>query len=66
VPRQEKSRATGPAKVKGPTKVKTFQRERLIRKRREEEGDAALKSAAADIDGIAPLCNAACLIKGLR
>jgi hypothetical protein len=25
-----------------------------------------LKSAAADIGGIAPLCNAACLMKGLR
>jgi hypothetical protein len=30
------------------------------------KGDAALKSAAADIGGIAPLCNAACLMKGLR
>jgi hypothetical protein len=37
-----------------------------IRQRREEESDAALKSAAADIGGIAPLCNAACLMKGLR
>jgi hypothetical protein len=46
--------------------VKTFQRERPTRQRREEEGDAALKSAATDIGGIAPLCNAACLMKGLR
>jgi hypothetical protein len=47
-------------------KVKTFQRERPTRQRREEESGAALKSATAHIDRIAPLCNAACLIKGLQ
>jgi hypothetical protein len=53
-------------KSRSDKKVKTFQRERPTRQRREEESDAALKSAAAHIDFIAPLCNAACLIKGLR
>jgi hypothetical protein len=61
-----KSRARSPAKLRSDKKVKTFQRERPIRQRREEEGGAALKSAVADIGGIAPLCNTACLMKGLR
>jgi hypothetical protein len=64
--RQEKSRAIGPAKVEVRQNVKTFQRERLIRQRREEESGATLKSANAHIGGIAPVCNAACLMKGLR
>jgi hypothetical protein len=46
--------------------VKTFQRERPTRQRREEESDAALNSATAHIDRILPLCNAACLMKGLQ
>jgi hypothetical protein len=61
-----KSRARSPAKLRSDKSVKTFQRKRPIRQRREEEGGAALKSATADIGGIAPLCNAACLMKGLR
>lgn len=44
----------------------SFQRERLRRQRREDEGDAALKSATADIGGIAPFRNAVCLMKGLH
>jgi hypothetical protein len=47
-------------------KVKTFQRERPTRQRREERGDAALKSAAAHIDLTAPLCNAACHMRELH
>jgi len=61
-----KSRARSPAKLRSDKYVKTFQRERPIRQRREEKGGAALKSAAADISGIAALCNAKCLMKGLR
>ncbi len=37
-----------------------------MRQRREGESAAALKSATAHIGGIAPLCNATCLMKGLR
>jgi hypothetical protein len=61
-----KSRAIGPAKLRFDKYVKTFQRERLTRQRREEEGGAALKSAAADIGRIVPLCNAARLMQGMR
>jgi len=61
-----KSRANGPAKLRSDNRVKIFQRERLLRQRREEEGGAALKSAAADIGGIALLYNAASLMKGLH
>jgi hypothetical protein len=46
--------------------VKTFQRERLTRQRREEESDAVLKSAAADIGRIVSLCNAAHFMQGVR
>jgi hypothetical protein len=61
-----KSRARSPAKLRSDKSVKTFQRERPIRQRREEESGAELKSAAADIDRIARLYNAARLINGLR
>ncbi|MBM6583385.1 hypothetical protein ILT44_24595 [Microvirga sp. BT689] len=53
-------------KSRSDKKVKTFQRERPTRQRREEESDAALKSATAHIGRIVPLCNAACLMKGLH
>jgi hypothetical protein len=46
--------------------VKTFQRERPTRHRREEESDAALKSARVDIEGVGLVCNATCFMKGLR
>jgi hypothetical protein len=61
-----KSRAKGPAKLRSDKYVKTFQRERLTRQRREEESGAALKSAAADIGCTLPLCNAARLMQGMR
>jgi hypothetical protein len=53
-------------KVRSDKNVKTFQRERPTRQRREEESGAALKSATAHIGRIVPLRNAACLMKGLR
>ncbi|WP_262299405.1 hypothetical protein [Microvirga sesbaniae] len=62
----KKKPGSGPAKLRSDKSVKTFQRERLRQQRREEEGGAALKSAFAYIGGIAPLYNAACLMKGLR
>jgi hypothetical protein len=65
-PQPKKSRARSPAKVEVRQKVKTFQRERPTRHRREEESDAALKSAEAHIEGNRLVCNATCLMKGLR
>jgi hypothetical protein len=51
---------------RGSTKVKTLQRERPTRQRREEESAATLKSAKVHI-GCTPLdCNASYLMKGLR
>jgi hypothetical protein len=52
--------------VRSDKNVKTFQRERPTRQRREEESDAALNSANAHIGRIPLICNAACLMKGLR
>jgi hypothetical protein len=46
--------------------IETFQRERPIRQRREEESAAALRSAKANIDRIPLDCNASRLMKGLR
>src|SRR4051794_19678506 len=53
-------------KLRSDKSVKTFQRERPIRQRREEVGGAALNSAAADIGVTTSPCNAACLMWGLR
>jgi hypothetical protein len=65
-PEKKKAGPKARHKVEVRQKVKTFQRERPTRHRREEDSDTALKSAAAHIDCITPLCNAACLMKGLR
>jgi hypothetical protein len=42
---QTKKPGQGPGKSRGPTKVKTFQRERPTRQRGEEESDTVLKPA---------------------
>jgi hypothetical protein len=65
-PDQKKAGPKARQKVRSDKKVKTFQRERPTRQRREEESGAALKSATGDIGLMALICNAACLIKGLR
>ena len=61
-----KSRANGPAKLRSDKDVKTFQRERLTRQRREEESTAALKSATAHIGRVVSLCNRVRLMQGMR
>jgi hypothetical protein len=67
LPDAEKKNAGHEARQsRGPTKVKTFQRERPTRQRREEESGAALKSAKAHIGCIQPICNATCLMNGLH
>jgi hypothetical protein len=62
---KEKSRARSPAKGEVRQKSKPS-RGNGRRQRREEESGAALKSATGDIGCMPPLCNAVCLIKGLR
>jgi hypothetical protein len=63
---KRKKPGTRPGKVEVRQKVKTFQRERPTRQRREEESGAALKSAKVHIGRIQLICNATCLMKGLR
>jgi hypothetical protein len=63
---KRKKPGTRPGKVEVRQKVKTFQRERPTRQRREEESGAALKSAKAHIGCIQPICNATCLMNGLH
>ncbi|MFD2227252.1 hypothetical protein ACFSM9_26400, partial [Microvirga arabica] len=61
-----KSRAMGPAKLRFDIWVKTFQRERPMRQRREEESGAALISAAADIVDSPCLSKLTSFMQGLR
>jgi hypothetical protein len=65
-PDKKKAGPKARQKVRSDKEVKTFQRERPAQRRREEESDAALRSATAHIDRILPLCNPACLMKGLQ